>query len=51
MVESLERSLKDNLDSLGNDIVVVSKWPMGPEDGETEYAWWKYWRRPVASPQ
>lgn len=49
MVESLELSLKDNLDSLGNDIVVVSKWPMGPEEGESEYAWWKYWQRPVAS--
>ena len=49
MVDSMELSLKENLDSLGNDIVVVSKWPMGPEEGETEYAWWKYWQRPVAS--
>lgn len=49
MVDSMEMSLRDNLDSLGNDIVVISKWPMGVEEGETEYAWWKYWQRPVAS--
>lgn len=51
MVDSMELSLKENLDLLGNDIVVVSKWPMGVEEGETEYAWWKYWQRPVASPR
>lgn len=49
MVDSMEASIEENLSELGNDIVVVSKWPMGIEEGETEYAWWKYWQRPATS--
>ncbi|MFM7233369.1 MAG: ABC transporter permease, partial [Flavobacteriales bacterium] len=30
---------------IGSDVVFIQKWPFGPEDGEEDYAWWKYMRR------
>ncbi|MEM7160888.1 MAG: ABC transporter permease, partial [Bacteroidota bacterium] len=49
LVDSMVGSIEENLDELGNDIIIVSKWPIAPEDGESEYAWWKYWQRPPAN--
>ncbi|NND77321.1 MAG: FtsX-like permease family protein [Flavobacteriales bacterium] len=49
MVDSMTASIEDNLDELGNDIIVIAKWPMAPEEGDSEYAWWNYWQRPPSS--
>lgn len=44
IVDSLERNLRDSIDSLGSDVVFVHKWPwtFGPD-----YPWWKYMNRPL----
>ena len=44
VVDSLERNIRDSVESLGDDVVFVTKWPwaMGGE-----YPWWKYYQRPV----
>ncbi len=41
--DSLERSIRDSLSDLGNNVLFVQKWPwmMGGE-----YPWWKYVNRP-----
>ena len=44
IVDSLERNIRQSVDSLGSDVVYVQKWPWGGGDGE--YAWWKYFQRP-----
>lgn len=45
MVDSLEANMKQSFDMIGNDILFIQKWPMAPEKGDEEYAWWKYMRR------
>lgn len=44
VIDSLERTIRDNVSSLGNNTVYIQKWPwtFGPE-----YPWWKYMNRPV----
>lgn len=46
VVESFETSLHQSVESLGNDVVFVEKWPwtFGPD-----YKWWKFINRPNAS--
>jgi putative ABC transport system permease protein len=46
VVESFETSLHQSVESLGNDVVFVEKWPwaFGPD-----YKWWKYMNRPNPS--
>jgi len=46
VIDSLERSIRTSLSTLGNDIVYIQKWPWTPPTGE-EYAWWEYLNRPV----
>lgn len=48
IVDSLEKNIRDSVDTLGSDVLYVEKWPWAPEEGE-EYAWWKYMNRPLAS--
>ena len=43
-VDSLERSIKDNLSFLGTDQLRVEKWPW--DFTNPGYEWWKYWKRP-----
>ncbi|HNT40659.1 MAG TPA: ABC transporter permease [Tenuifilaceae bacterium] len=43
MVDSLEKNIRNSLESLGNNVVYVQKWPWG---GNEEYPWWKYLNRP-----
>jgi putative ABC transport system permease protein len=45
--DSLEKEIRDEIDSLGDNVVFIQKWPwmMGGDD----YPWWKYWQRPEAS--
>ncbi len=45
VVDSLEADMKSSFDMIGSDVLFVQKWPMGPEDGDKDYAWWKYMRR------
>jgi len=47
VIDSLERYIRDSLNSLGSNMVYVQKWPWAPPEGETEYPWWKYLNRPV----
>jgi putative ABC transport system permease protein len=41
--DSLERSMRKGIDSLGSNVIFVQKWPwsMGGD-----YPWWKYYQRP-----
>lgn len=48
VIDSLERYIRESLNSLGNNMVYVQKWPWAPPEGETEYPWWRYLNRPVA---
>tara|TARA_Y100001958_G_C21193443_1_gene521208 strand:- start:281 stop:1540 length:1260 start_codon:yes stop_codon:yes gene_type:complete len=43
-VDSLERSIKDNLSFLGTDNLRVEKWPW--DFNNPSYEWWKFFRRP-----
>ncbi len=45
VVDSLESNLRKSVQSLGNDVVFIQKWPwadMGPS-----FPWWKFMNRPV----
>jgi len=48
VVDSLEKNIRNSVESLGDDVVFVTKWPwaMGGE-----YPWWKYYQRPLPSIQ
>lgn len=45
--DSMEIEIRDNINSLGNDVLFIQKWPwaMG-----ADAPWWKYLKRPEASP-
>ncbi len=47
VIDSLERYIRQSLNSLGSNMVYVQKWPWAPPEGETEYPWWRYMNRPV----
>ena len=42
-VDSMEKNIRDNVQSLGDNTVYVQKWPWATGSG---YEWWKYWQRP-----
>jgi putative ABC transport system permease protein len=44
IVDSLEQNLRKSVQSLGDDVVFIQKWPwtFGPN-----YPWWKYMNRPL----
>jgi putative ABC transport system permease protein len=44
IVDSLERTIRDSVESLGSNVVYVQKWPWGGGGGE--YKWWQYYQRP-----
>jgi putative ABC transport system permease protein len=46
VIDSLERYIRESLDSLGDNMVYIQKWPWAPPEGETEFPWWKYLNRP-----
>jgi putative ABC transport system permease protein len=48
LVDSLEKNIKDSLDFLGTGVIYLQKWPFLPE-GQEEYKWWEYLRRPNSS--
>lgn len=46
VTDSLERKIRSDVSSLGNNVIYVQKWPWVPEGGG-DYPWWKYMNRPV----
>lgn len=44
VVDSLEQNLRKSVQSLGDDVVFIEKWPWA-FDGD--YPWWKYMNRPL----
>jgi len=47
--DSLEKSVRGSVESLGTNVVYVQKWPWGVGDGG-DYPWWKYYQRPQPTP-
>ncbi len=47
VIDSLEKYMRNSLNSLGTNMVYIQKWPWTPPEGETEYPWWKYLNRPL----
>lgn len=45
VVDSLEKNIRGSIESLGNNVVIVEKWPW---DFGPNYPWWKYMLRPTA---
>jgi putative ABC transport system permease protein len=45
VIDSLRNSISDSIESLGDDVVYVQKWPW--EMGNSEFPWWKYINRPL----
>lgn len=46
VTDGLERKIRSDVESLGNNIIYIQKWPWVPEGGD-EYPWWKYMNRPL----
>jgi len=44
--DSIERTLRDSIDSLGSNVLFVQKWPWAFGG---DYPWWKYMKRPEPS--
>jgi putative ABC transport system permease protein len=42
--DNLENSIKTEINSLGNDVLFIQKWPWAMGGGD--YPWWKYLQRP-----
>ncbi len=46
VVDSLERNVRSSVETLGDNVIYVQKWPW---TFGSDYPWWKYWQRPNAS--
>ncbi len=46
VIDSLEKGIRDSLNSLGSNMIYIQKMPWAPPEGETEYPWWRYINRP-----
>ncbi len=46
IVDSMENSIRKNIESLGDNVLFVQKWPWS---FGSDYPWWKYLNRPVAT--
>jgi len=46
IVDSLEKNIRNSVESLGDNVVFVQKWPWA---FGSDYPWWKYMNRPVPS--
>ncbi len=44
--DSMENSIRKSIDSLGDNVLFVQKWPWAMGGN---YPWWKYWQRPEPS--
>ena len=46
VVDALETKVRTDVQSLGNDVIYIQKWPwVANENGD--YPWWKYLNRPL----
>jgi len=45
VVDSMEHEIRSSIESLGNNVLFVQKWPWS---FGSDYAWWKYMNRPVS---
>jgi len=43
-IDSLERTIRDNVSALGNNTIYIQKWPWS---FGSDYPWWKYVQRPL----
>tara|TARA_B110000977_G_scaffold97724_1_gene128656 strand:+ start:3705 stop:4955 length:1251 start_codon:yes stop_codon:yes gene_type:complete len=48
VVDSLERNIRTSVESFGDNVVFVQKWPWSMGD---DYPWWKYYQRPLPTIQ
>ena len=46
VLDSLERNIRTSLESFGENVIYIQKWPWGREEGG-EWEWWQYLNRPV----
>jgi putative ABC transport system permease protein len=46
VVDSMEKEIRSGIESLGNNVLFVQKWPWS---FGSDYPWWKYMNRPVPS--
>ncbi len=44
VLDSLKNNIREEVSTLGNDVLYIGRWPWMDEGGE--YKWWEYWRRP-----
>lgn len=44
VVDGMETDIRKSIQSLGDNVIYVQKWPWSFED---DYPWWKYWQRPL----
>ncbi len=51
MVDAMEKGLKESFSMINDDVIFVQKWSWGPEEGQDEYQWWKYFQRPQPMPK
>jgi len=49
LIDFLEKQVREDVESLGNNVVYIQKWPWTPPEGESEYPWWRYMNRQVPS--
>ena len=49
LIDFLEKQVRESIESLGNNVVYIQKWPWTPPEGESEYPWWRYMNRQVPS--
>jgi len=49
VLDSLERKIRTNIESFGDDVIFVQKWPWIMSNGS--YPWWKFVNRPVVKYQ
>ena len=48
ITDALETKVRSDVESLGNNVIYIQKWPWVPEGGgDGEYPWWKYLNRPL----
>lgn len=44
VVDALENNVRDSVESLGDNVIYIQKWPWA---FGSDYPWWKYWQRPM----
>ncbi|TAJ13812.1 ABC transporter permease [Marinilabiliaceae bacterium JC017] len=47
LIDYLEKQVQESIQSLGDNVIYIQKWPWTPPEGESEYPWWRYLNRPV----